>query len=355
MKRIAIKIGTNVLSLTNGKLDMDSIARLVAQVAYLKQVGKEIIIVTSGAVGAGKGVLSLPQNLDKVTQRQVLSAVGQPHLMKVYIDLFREYNLHCAQVLTTKEDFRDRRHYINMKNCFLALLRDKIIPIVNENDVVSIGELMFTDNDELAGMMASMIGADTLIYLSSVDGIYNSLPEQAIGKVISKINVDDYQISNFITSEKSSFGRGGMMTKYRFACKSAKVGIDTYIANGKTPNIITDVVSGIEVGTRFIASNPLKSSKKWVAWQNRNFKGSITINQGAVDAITNSVCSLLPVGIIEVSGEFEKGDLLAIINEQKETIGIGVAMYNYLIARSNMGKKRAKALIHYDYLYIGPL
>jgi glutamate 5-kinase len=354
VKKIVVKIGTNVLSRPNGLLDVTAISHLVDQIATLKQQGTEVIVVTSGAVGAGRGVVSLPSDVDKVVQRQVLAAVGQPRLMKVYSDLFERYQLHCAQVLATKEDFRDRVHYLNMKNCFQALLRDKIVPLVNENDVIAVSELMFTDNDELAGLVAAMTNAQGLIILSSVEGILSAPPGHPDSTVIPIIDVDDRKAVNVITSEKSSFGRGGMMTKYRFARQAAKVGINTFIANGKRPNVLLDIAAGQQVGTRFVAKHPLNNLKKWMAYQQNDqaHKGTVYINDGAINALTSSVCSLLPVGIERVEGVFNKGDMVRIADSEGNTLGVGVAQYGAETANTFRGQKGKKALVHYDYLYI---
>lgn len=352
MKKIVVKIGTNVLSRPDGLLDITTMSHLVDQIATLKRDGKEVIVVSSGAVGAGRAVLPLPGNLDKVVQRQVLAAVGQPRLMKQYSDLLERYGLHCAQVLATKDDFRDRQHYLNMKNCFLALLRDNIIPLVNENDVVSVSELMFTDNDELAGLVASMTGADTLVILSSVDGVLSGPPGNAGTRVIPEIDVDDQQSAHFITAEKSAFGRGGMMTKFRFARQAAKVGIVTYIANGKRPDALTDLAAGKPVGTRFHARQPMNNLKKWMAYHDAGPKGEIVVDAGAAGRLRGGVCSLLPVGVVRVDGAFERGDLVRITDGSGQTIGHGIAQYGAASARQWIGQKGRKPLVHYDYMYI---
>ena len=352
MKKIVVKVGTNVLSRADGLLDITALSHLVDQLAALKHAGHELIVVSSGAVGAGRAVLPLPGNLDKVVQRQVLAAVGQPRLMRLYSDLLERYGLHCAQVLATKEDFRDRQHYLHMKNCFLALLRDKIIPVVNENDVVSVSELMFTDNDELAGLVASMTGADTLVILSSVDGVLSGPPGDPDARVIPEIDVDDRASAQFITAEKSAFGRGGMMTKFRFARQAAKVGIVTYIANGKRPNVLTDLAAGLPVGTRFSARRPLNNLKKWMAYRGADHKGEVLVNAGAAEQLRASVSSLLPVGIVRVTGDFERGDLLLIADETGQMLGHGLAQYGAAQAREWVGLKGKKPLVHYDYLYV---
>jgi len=359
--KIVIKLGTNVLTKDNGLLDITNISQLVDQMAELKNRGIEIILVSSGAVGAGRSMMEVPKNLNKVVQRQVLSSIGQVKLMNTYADLFRNYQIFCAQVLATKEDFRDRTHYLNMKNCFLALLRDNVIPIVNENDVISVSELMFTDNDELAGLIASMIGADALIILSSVDGVLDGSPEDENSKVIPLIDAMDKKTLDLVLPTRSSFGRGGMATKIRIAQKAAKLGIQTYIANGKRRAILLDILNGKFVGTQFTSkSKKGKNSKpsnlkKWIAYNELNRKGIVYINKGAEEVLCSpeKVSSLLPVGIVKIEGDFKKGDIIQIVNEKGKAIGLGIAQYGVDKAKDNLGKKNKKELVHYDYLFIG--
>lgn len=351
---IVVKVGTNVLTRPDGLLDHTSISHLVDQIAALKKEGIQVILVSSGAVGAGKSLMPANIGLSKVVQRQVFSAVGQVRLMETYRQLFYNYKLFCAQLLVTKEDFRDRTHYLNMKQCFQALLRDDIIPIVNENDVVAISELMFTDNDELAGLVASMINADALVILSSVDGLLNGPPDDPNSQVIANIDPNEKKWQNFIQPSRSSFGRGGMSTKYRIAQKAAKVGIATYIANGRRHHILTDILANDYIGTRFNPKPVVSNLKKWIAYNELERKGQVQINEGAEEAICsiNKVSSLLLVGVIAVEGDFQKGDLVVIINEKEEQIGLGIAQYSATAAKQHLGQKRKKPLIHYDYMYV---
>ncbi|MEL6864311.1 MAG: glutamate 5-kinase, partial [Bacteroidota bacterium] len=256
-KKVVVKVGTNVLTQAEGLPHITAISQIVDQLAQLKKQGFHIILVSSGAVGAGKGLLGSSTEMNKVVRRQVYAAVGQIRLMNIYSELLANYGLHCAQLLATKEDFRDRSHYLNMKNCFQALLRDQIIPIVNENDVVAVSELMFTDNDELAGLIASMINAHAFIILSNVDGVYNGPPNAPDSQLIPIIESDDKKILAAISPSRSSFGRGGMSTKFRIARKAAQVGIHTYVANGRRPNILIDILNNDFVGTYFKASAQL--------------------------------------------------------------------------------------------------
>lgn len=351
---MVVKIGTNVLTRPDGLTDMTSISRLVDQIAELKRQGVSVILVSSGAVGAGRSLLPISEQTHKVVRRQVLSAIGQVRLMEIYRQLFLNHGLFCAQVLATKEDFRDRRHYINMKNCFQALLRDQIVPIVNENDVIAVTELMFTDNDELAGLVSAMINAEALVILSSVDGVMDGPPDQPHSRCIPEIDPTEDHWKKYILPTRSAFGRGGMHTKFRIAAKSAGVGIATYIANGRRPGVLLDILNQQEVGTRFRPSGQISGFKKWMAYNQSEHNGAVRVNAGAAAALRSSkqVSSLLPVGIEAVTGDFAKGDIVRILDEQDRPIGMGIAQYGAETARQYRGVKGKRPLIHYDYLYI---
>ncbi len=353
-KKVVVKLGTNVLTRENGALDITSISHIVDQIVELKQRGIEVILVSSGAVGAGRSAIQLSKSLNKIVQRQVYSAIGQIHLLNLYNNLFGNHQIFCAQVLATKEDFRDRTHYLNMKNCFQALLRDNVIPIVNENDVISVNELMFTDNDELAGLIASLMNADALLILSTVDGILDGHPDQPASKTITEIDPDDKAIQEFIMPSKSSFGRGGMHTKFNISKKVSKLGITTFIANGKRPNIILDIIKDDFVGTKILPKKVASNIKKWMAFNELAEKALVYINGGAATVLcsTEKVSSLLPVGIIKIEGTFKKGDIVKIVDESGESIGMGVAQYGVDKALEYLGKNGKKALVHYDYLLI---
>lgn len=353
-QRIIVKVGTNVLTRPDGSLDMTNISHLTDQIAALRKAGKEIVLVSSGAVGAGRSIFLATQNLNKVVQRQVCSAIGQVRLMEIYRQFFASHDLFCAQVLATKEDFRDRQHYLNMQNCLFALLRSTVVPILNENDVVSIDELMFTDNDELAGLLAAMINADALILLSSVDGVLDGHPDDPGSRVIPEIEADDEAVLKHIAPARSSFGRGGMNTKLRMAQKAARLGTTTYIANGRRANILEHILQGDFTGTCFPAKNAVSNVKKWLAHHEDEYKGTVVVNAGAEAALRSKeqISSLLPVGVTAVHGEFEKGDLIRIVNEKEEAIGLGLAQYSAKEAQDYLGEQGQKPLVHYDYLYV---
>jgi glutamate 5-kinase len=223
--KIIIKVGSNVLTREDGMLNVTRMANIVDQIAMLHKSGIQIILVTSGAVAAGRAEVEPLRKLDPVSSRQLWSAVGQVKLINRYADLFREYGMTCAQVLTTKESFRDRDHYLNMRNCISTLLENGVIPVVNENDTISVTELMFTDNDELSGLLASMMDMDALIILSNVDGVYDGSPNDPASKVIPVIKHGETPVIDSVPTVKSTHGRGGMITKYKIASKLAGQGI----------------------------------------------------------------------------------------------------------------------------------
>ncbi len=240
-KRLVIKVGTNVLTRPNGRLDVTNISHLVDQIARLKAAGVSLVLVSSGAVGAGRELWPINDDFGDVARRQVLSAIGQVRLMELYRQLFAGHGLLCAQVLATKGDFRDDLHADNMLNCLQALLHDQVVPVMNENDVVAVSELMFTDNDELAGLVAQMLRVDALVILSSVDGLFDGPPEAEGTTLIREVLAGDSRVADFVQDEKTSFGRGGMGTKLRIARDTAKHGIPVLLGNGRRQHILSSL------------------------------------------------------------------------------------------------------------------
>jgi len=355
LKRIALKIGSNVLTRKDGTLDITRMSSLVDQIAELHRNGLEIVLISSGAVASGRSEIQVKGKLDNVSARQLYSAVGQAKLINRYYDLFKEHGIACGQVLTTKESLSTRRHYLNQKNCVSIMLENKVIPIMNENDTIAVTELMFTDNDELSGMIAAMMNAEALIILSNVDGIYNGMPGSSGPEVIREIDTTK-DISAYIQVTKSTFGRGGMLTKYRIARKVAKEGIEVIIANGKTENILPRLIekNSDAICSRFLPAQKSSSGiKKWIAHSDSFAKGEIHINAPAVKVLSGEkASSLLPVGIIAVKGEFEKDDIVRIADEKGLPIGVGKVSYDSKKIRELIGKKGSKPVVHYDYLYL---
>lgn len=354
-KKIAIKIGSNVLTRADGTLDITRMSAIVDQVAFLHKKGIQIVLISSGAVASGRSVMGLSKKMDTVDQRQLFSTIGQAKLINHYWELFREHNIVVGQVLTTKDNFSSRKLYLNQRNCIQLMLENKVIPIVNENDAVSVTELMFTDNDELSGLVASMMKAEALLILSNIDGIFNGSPSDPNSKVIREIHKGQ-NISDFIQSSKSTFGRGGMQTKTNIAQKIADEGIDVFIANGKKDNMIVQLMKNDKnvVYTHFIASKTEVSSvKKWIAHSDDFAKGEIHINKNAEAALLGEkAVSLLPIGVISISGVFEKDEIVKVINEEGKMIAVGKTQYNSDKAQQIIGKKNQRPIIHCDYLYL---
>jgi glutamate 5-kinase len=352
---IVIKVGTNVLTAPDGYLNARVVRALVRQIAVLLKGGMKVILVTSGAMGAGRSLVKPSRRLGIVTQRQVLAAVGQIRLIGTYARYFAKEAVVCAQVLATKEDFRDRHHYLNMRDCLTALQAERILPVVNENDVVAVDELMFSDNDELAGLIASMINVDALILLTNVDGVFDGDPRDGAARVIETMPAESASWAPFIRPHRSAFGRGGMLTKCANAHKLSQLGVATHICNGFARDILARVCAGERVGTTFAASGrSLNGRKRWVAGGASSTKGSVTINEGARRAIASGpkVASLLPIGIVDVAGDFDRGDVIRIRDEAGNEIGVGVASYGAERVREALGKKGQKAVVHYDHLYL---
>lgn len=242
MHRIVVKVGSNVLTTQKGKLDITRLSALVDQIAWMRENGYEVILVSSGAVACGRQELKVEHQLDSVEQRQLFSAMGQAKLMNLYYDLFREYHLHIGQILTMKSNFETLEHYRNQQACMELMLDNGVIPIVNENDTVCLTELMFTDNDELSGLIAQMMHAETLILLSNIDGIYTGNPADPDTEVIRTVRPED-DLDQYIQTSKSSAGRGGMESKYHTARTVAEAGIRVMIANGEKDNILINLLT----------------------------------------------------------------------------------------------------------------
>jgi glutamate 5-kinase len=352
-KVITIKVGSNVITNSKGFLDENVIIDISRQIKLLRDQGHDVLLITSGAVAAGRSLYQFAKKTDTVAQRQVLASIGQVKLISLYREKLDERGILCSQVLVTKEDFKSRSHYLNMQNCLSALLSNHILPVINENDVVSVTELMFTDNDELAGLISAMTNTDILIILTNVDGVYDGDPQLPETKIIHVFDSGEVDIKDIASAKKSSFGRGGIVTKCNTAEKIAGMGIPVHIANGKTTDIILKVVNNEKVGTRFPAKKIASSFKKYMAHAYEEPKGKIVINEGAKNILlSEKATSLLPVGLTKVIGKFEKGDIIKIVDADDHEIGLGLARYDYKKAKEVIGMKNQKPIIHYDHLYL---
>ena len=355
-RRIVVKVGSNVLTRVDGTLDTDRMAALADQIAALHRAGVEVIVVSSGAVAAGRGVIAAGHWLGAGSARQLYSAVGQVKLIRRYYELFDARGIVCGQVLTTKQDFETRRHYLNQRNSIRVMLENGVVPIVNENDTVAVTELMFTDNDELSGLLSTMIGAEALVLLTNVDGICDGMPGAPGVEVIREIAPGQRDLPDCIRDAKSSFGRGGMLTKSRIARKVAAEGIETIIADGRRDGILPDLLAegSRTLCTRFLPSpHPISGVKKWIAHSEGFAKGEVHVTREALDALGGPrAVSLLPVGVSRVEGVFEKDDIVRIVAPDGRPVGAGKVSCDSTTARRNIGRRGARALIHYDYLYL---
>ncbi len=357
MLKITIKVGSNVLTGADKKLNVGRMECLAGQIAKLCADGHKVILVSSGAMAAGRGMISGYGDLNPVAQRQLLSSVGQVKLIDQYKQIFDRLGIKIGQLLVTKQDLGSRTHYLNMKNCFETLWQNDVIPVVNENDAVSLAGLMFTDNDELSGLIASMMDCDRLIILSNIDGIYDGDPSDASSHVIREV-ANGTSVSRYVRTTKSDFGRGGMVTKCRMAQKTAQAGIDVYIANGAADDVLTRLVGGDPSlpSTHFEAGQKSAAVKKWIAYSDGFATARIIVNKGAAEALQSQshVSSLLPVGVREFEGDFRKDDIVLIVDPSGTTIGVGRAAMDKETAARQAFAAKQKPLVHYDYLYVYP-
>jgi glutamate 5-kinase len=329
-RRLVIKLGTALLTGNSERLDIEVMDDLVAQIARLHKQGSELIIVSSGAVASGRHKLRLTKELKDIPFRQVLAAVGQSHLMHTYDQLFSRHGITIAQALLTRADISHRLRYLNARNTLLALLELNVIPIVNENDVVATDELAgvsFGDNDNLSALVANLVDADLLVLLGEVAGLYTQDPNRdPNAKLISKVERIDAAIEHLAKGAWGK-GRGGMVTKLEAAKLATASGVPVVIADGRESDVIIRLAQGESLGTFFPPiTTKIESRKRWMLSQFS--KGMVVIDDGAVTALRKQNKSLLPAGITKVDGEFERGDIINILDTKNEKIACGIANYN---------------------------
>lgn len=350
---IVVKVGTHALLTPGNALDTDALQRLVKQTAALVKDGTRITIVSSGAVAAGRSRLGRKKSAQEtVGDRQLFASVGQVDLMIRYREAAQAHGLTIAQVLATKEDFRTRDHYANMQRCFETMHAQGVIPIVNENDVVAVEELMFTDNDQLAGLVASMIGADAVIILSNIDGIYDRPLEEKGARMLATINPGK-DMAKIRIGRTSSHGRGGMQSKLATARLLSTQGIWTHVANASIPDVLLKIQSGEHVGTVVLPMRRYVSgTRRWLASSADHKQGSVTVDAGAEKALsTEQPANLLPVGIRSFDGTFHKGDIVSVLDGHGKTIGVGMAAYGSTVLAKCMGKRGHPPFIRADYFF----
>jgi len=329
-QRIVIKLGTSTLTAGSPYLSPANIVEVVRQVAQLHTQGCEVIVVSSGAIAAGREQLKFPQLPKEIPAKQMIAAVGQPRLMALYEQLFSLYKLTVAQVLLTRTDLSDRRRYLNSRNTLTALLNQRVIPIINENDTVATEEIRVGDNDNLSALVANLIEADLLIMLTDQPGLFTADPRNdSSAKLIRKITDSKIPQSLWEAAGGSDgkLGVGGMQTKLQAADLARRSGSMVIIASGSEPNIILRLVAGEKLGTHFLpVSSALEGRKRYIL-SGSHARGCLAVDSGAVQALQGGG-SLLPVGITEVSGEFERGDVVCINDREGREIARGLVNYN---------------------------
>ena len=328
IQKIVVKVGTSTLTKEDGDLNIEKIKKIVSELSNLSDKGYDVVLVTSGAVGAGMGRLNMTERPKTLSEKQALASVGQVALTHLYQMLFQEYGKIIGQLLLTKGDFSDRRRYLNARNVCNTLLKNKIVPIINENDAVVANEIKVGDNDTLSALVSGLIDADLLIILSDVQGLYNKNPQKYedanLIEIVGKIDED---IRKTAGGEGSKFGTGGMITKIIAAEMATKIGTNMVIASGEDPRNITRIVERENIGTLFTKKHKKISSKKyWLAY-GTNKKGVLIIDEGAEKALFKGK-SLLPVGIKEIEGDFEKGTVVKIMNLKNEAVATGISNYS---------------------------
>ncbi|HIE16952.1 MAG TPA: glutamate 5-kinase [Dehalococcoidia bacterium] len=331
-KRLVAKFGTNLLTGGSRQLNLGIMSSLVEQVADLHRQGQEIIIVSSGAVAAGRQKLGITKERRDIPFKQVLASVGQSQLMNIYEQLFSKHNIVVAQALLTKADLIDRAGYLNARNTLLALLDLGVVCIVNENDVVAtdeLGELIFGDNDNLSAMVANLVDADLLVLLTDIEGLYTSDPQRnPEAKLIPRVEKIDAEIERLAANTSSPSGVGGMITKLEAAKLATASGVTVVIADGRKPDILKHIVQQENIGTVFPPrTTKLESKKRWLL-SGLASRGKLTIDHGAVQALKKQNRSLLPAGVVDVSGEFQRGDVVEIFDSSGNHIGCGIPNYS---------------------------
>ena len=337
INRIVFKFGTNVLRNDEGYISLARIYSFIEAIAKFHRMGKEVLIVTSGAVGLGAKKINV-QDLDEVALKQACAAIGQSQLMSIYEDGFSKFDIVTAQILLTEEDFSNRRRYLNLHSTLNMLLKYKVVPIINENDTVSSDELKqlydvtqvsFSDNDKLSALVASELDADLLIILSDINGLYDDNPKtNPNAKFIHKVFEVTKEIEN-LGLDASKGGRGGMKTKLQAAKIVTRSGCALFIANGKKPNVLNNIFES-EDKTIFYPveeTNELPTKKRWIAYAT-TIIGKLKVNAGAKKAVLEKESSLLPIGVTKVINTFKKGDIVSIIDEDGNEFARGIINYS---------------------------
>jgi len=329
VKRAVVKVGTSTLTDENGHIDRPYLTSLASQIATLRHNGIDVVLVTSGAIRAGMERMGLRERPRTMPEQQAAAAVGQGLLMQMYSEIFEWHGVTTGQVLLTREDFGSRKRYLNARNTMLTLLRYGVVPIVNENDTVAVDEIRLGDNDNLAALVASSLGADMLILLTDVPGLCESHPESGDElRVIPVVERITERIRSIAGEARGDAGTGGMRTKIEAAEIAMRSGVTMVIANGRQPDVILDVIAGKRIGTTFLPSkDSLSGRKRWIAF-GASARGGIVINEGAKRMLCEEGKSLLAAGITDVIGDFSAGDLVKVLDPEGNQLARGFVNYS---------------------------
>jgi glutamate 5-kinase len=325
-RRVVVKIGSNVLTAQDG-LDLRVIGRLCDEMATLKEEGRQLVLVSSGAIAAGLKKMGLPSRPQALPEQQACAAVGQSSLMLAYEDAFGRSGVRVGQILLTRDDLAVRRRYLNARNTLLALLGWGVVPVINENDTVAVEEIRFGDNDLLSAMICDLASADLLVILSTIDGLYDRDPQDEQARLITLVEAIDRKVERCVSPLKSEFGLGGMESKLQAAKRVALGGRPTVIANGRSAGVLGRLFAGEPVGTLILpAAEKLSSRKRWIAFACAP-RGELVLDDGACRVLTSQGKSLLPSGIVEVRGRFGPGAPVRCVDARGQEIGVGLVNY----------------------------
>ena len=329
-KRVVVKVGSAILTTENG-IDQEVVDNLAKEIAFLRDSGREVILISSGAVAAGKKKLHFKDEYEvTIKQKQALAAIGQSQLMHDYDEAFGRYGYNIAQILLTHSDLSHRTRYLNVRNTILTLFKFGVIPIINENDTVSTEELKFSDNDNLGALLSNLIEADMFICLTDVDALYDHNPiTHPNAKPIYTVSEVDDEIQSMVGHSKSLLGTGGMGSKIKAAQMVAAGGACSFIGPGKRKNILKHLFSGEMIGTFFLPQKEkMQSRKRWIAYVLKP-QGKIILDKGACSAISKNGRSLLPSGVVGVEGDFKKGDSVRCVDLNDEPIAVGLSNFSH--------------------------
>ncbi|MFH1552826.1 MAG: glutamate 5-kinase [Candidatus Omnitrophota bacterium] len=347
LKRITVKIGTRVLTDKTNRIDRKVIKNLADQISELLDNRIEVVVVSSGAIGAGLGLWDLEKKGKSLSALQAIASVGQTHLMDIYNEYFNKRGYIAGQILLTQEDFSDRKRFLNIRYTLNTLLKYKAVPVINENDSVSTEEIKCGDNDRLSSLVADLADSDMLIILTDVEGLYDGE-----GRLIEHVEAVTGDIKSLCRGKGCAESAGGMITKLEAVQNATRAGIQSVIARGRRKNVILDIAGGKKIGTAFDAhSKPMKARKRWIAFSLKP-KGSIIIDEGAEKALINRNKSLLPSGILDVSGRFSGGDIVNVTTADKRIVARGLSNYSSAEIAKIKGKKSDRIeteLGHKDY------